>query len=84
MRSWVDLKPGGIEQCHADMIVIGGVVMALRHLMRVAVLSMKGAMIGLSHHRTGPMLHRLDGGGNRQRHGYDQARAKRPDPCPSC
>jgi len=63
----MDLGPRCSEHGPADVVMIARVVMAARHAMGMAVLGVKGAMVGLGHHCPGPMLDRLDGGrcGNR-------------------
>jgi hypothetical protein len=80
----VGTEAGGIEKRHADMIMISGIMMAEGHLMTVAVLGMKSTVVGFCNNDARAMLQSLDGRGNGKRQGNDQARAKCPDPCPSC
>jgi hypothetical protein len=66
------------------MIMVARVVMiSASDVMWMAILGVKGAVIGLGGHRARPVLDRLNGRGNRKRQGHHQAGTKRPDPCPS-
>ena len=66
------------------MVVIARVVVIRPgNVMRVAMLGMIGAVIGLGGHGAGTVLDGLYGGGDRQRQGKTQGRPKRPDPLPS-
>ena len=77
-------RPWHRKQRGADMVVIARVVVIRPgNVMRVAMLGMIGAVIGLGGHGAGTVLDGLYGGGDRQRQGKTQGRPKRPDPLPS-
>jgi hypothetical protein len=78
------IEAKGITKRRANMVMIGRVMLAMRHLVLVALLGMKGTVIGLCGQGAGPVLHGFDDGGDCQRQDNDQAGAKRPDSCPSC
>lgn len=58
----MELGPRRCKNSRADMIMIARIVVAAWHGMGMAVLGMKGAVIGLGHHFPWAMLDGLDGG----------------------
>jgi hypothetical protein len=62
----VGIDARGIEKRRADMIMISGVVMAVGHRRTMAVLGMKGTVVGLFSDDAGAMLQSLDGRANFQ------------------